>query len=281
MQGRFCRVEPLDLQRHAASLHHANALDAQGRAWTYLPYGPFDSLESYRQWMRGYCFADDPLFFAIVDGATDSAVGIASYLRINPASGSIEVGHIKYSPRLQRRPAATEAMFLMLKHAFELGYRRCEWKCDALNAASRAAALRLGLSFEGVFRQATVTRGRNRDTAWYAAIDQEWPALRAAFESWLAPDNFDDEGVQRVRLSELTAPILRAVHLADRTALDHPRAVRSDRWPGVRCARASTACSSTFAPACRWSGRAFSISLWLMPPSHGTKTIAAGQVRAT
>jgi RimJ/RimL family protein N-acetyltransferase len=135
--------------------------------------------------------------------------GVASYLRIAPAGGSIEVGHIHYSPRLQRSPAATEAMYLLMERAFELGYRRYEWKCDALNAASRAAAERLGLSFEGIFRQATVYKDRNRDTAWYAAIDAEWPALRQAFLTWLDPGNFDGEGQQRTRLSVLTRPILK------------------------------------------------------------------------
>jgi RimJ/RimL family protein N-acetyltransferase len=134
---------------------------------------------------------------------------VASYLRIEPASGSIEVGHINYSPLLQRTPAATEAMYLMMQRVFDLGYRRYEWKCDALNARSRAAAQRLGLSFEGVFRQATVYKGRNRDTAWYAAIDQEWPALQAAFLQWLDPANFDEDGRQRLRLADLTSPVLK------------------------------------------------------------------------
>src|SRR5204862_1171815 len=133
--------------------------------------------------------------------------GVARYLRIAPANGSIEVGHIHYAPRLQRRPAATEAMYLLMMRAFELGYRRYEWKCDALNALSRAAAQRLGLSFEGIFRQAGVYKDRNRDTAWYAAIDSEWPALREAFEAWLAPGNFDGEGRQRTRLADLTRPL--------------------------------------------------------------------------
>ena len=159
--------------------------------------------------MSATCLGDDPLFFAILDQADGKATGVASYLRITPAAGSLEVGHIHYSPRLQRSPAATEAMFLMMRWAFDSGYRRYEWKCDALNAASRAAAHRLGLSFEGVFRQATVTKGRNRDTAWYAAIDAEWPALRAAFQAWLAPGNFDGAGRQRARLTDLTRPILK------------------------------------------------------------------------
>ena len=208
MLGRFCRLEPLDVDRHAAGLFAANAADADGRTWTYLGYGPFDSLPAYRAWMTATCLGDDPMFFAIVDLASGEPAGVASYLRIAPASGSIEVGHVHFSPRLQRGPAATEAMVLMMARAFDLGYRRYEWKCDALNARSRAAAERLGLSFEGIFRQATVTKGRNRDTAWYAAIDAEWPDLRTAFHLWLDPANFDADGQQRRRLSELTRPIL-------------------------------------------------------------------------
>jgi RimJ/RimL family protein N-acetyltransferase len=210
--GRFCRVEPIDPHRHAADLFAANALDADGRGWTYLPYGPFATLAEYRAWIDAACLGDDPLFFAIVDAATDRAAGVASWLRIEPAMGTIEVGHIRYSPLLQRRPAATEAMYLMMKRAFALGYRRYEWKCDALNAPSRAAAERLGLSFEGIFRQAVVARdatgGRNRDTAWFAAVDRDWPALARAFERWLDPANFAADGSQGVRLSELTAPLL-------------------------------------------------------------------------
>src|SRR5262249_42598244 len=134
----------------------------------------------------------DPVFLAIVDAATGLAAGVASYLRIDPPNGSIEVGHIALSPRLQRTPAATESMYLMMNWAFSAGYRRYEWKCNALNEASRRAAMRLGLSYEGVFRQAAVVKGRNRDTAWYATIDSEWPALKQAFERWLDPANFDE-----------------------------------------------------------------------------------------
>jgi RimJ/RimL family protein N-acetyltransferase len=209
MEGRWCWLEPLDPDRHAAALFEADAADADGRSWTYLAYGPFRTLSDYRGWMDATCLGHDPLFFAIIAAADGKAAGVASYLRITPAAGSIEVGHIHYSPRLQRSPAATEAMYLLMKRAFELGYRRYEWKCHALNAASRAAAQRLGLSFEGVFRQAAVHKGRNRDTAWYAAIDQEWPLLREAFLAWLDPGNFDGEGRQRVRLSDLTRPILK------------------------------------------------------------------------
>jgi RimJ/RimL family protein N-acetyltransferase len=209
MEGQFCRLEPLDVDRHAEDLFAATAANEGGRNWTYLSYGPFSTFASYRAWMSAHCLGDDPLFFAIIDLSQEPPAGVASYLRIAPASGSIEVGHIHYSPCLQRSPAATEAMYLMMQRAFELGYRRYEWKCDALNAASRAAAQRLGLSFEGIFRQAAVYKGRSRDTAWYAAIDTEWPALRDAFLTWLDPSNFDAKGQQRARLSDLTGPILK------------------------------------------------------------------------
>jgi RimJ/RimL family protein N-acetyltransferase len=201
MLGRFCRVEQLNPLLHTESLHVANALDVEGKLWTYLPYGPFETLASYRAWIEEMSHRRDPLFYAIIDNATDRALGVASYLRIDPANGSIEVGHINYSPLLQRSSAATEAMFLMMEKAFALGYRRYEWKCDALNAPSRAAAQRLGFSFEGVFRQATVVKGRNRDTAWFAIIDSDWPRLRNAFQRWLHPSNFDEMGKQRERLS--------------------------------------------------------------------------------
>ncbi|MGK3996340.1 GNAT family N-acetyltransferase [Sorangium sp. So ce1024] len=202
--GRTCRVEPIDPDRHAADLHEADLLDVEGRSWTYLPYGPFATLKDYRAWMEATCLGNDPLFHAIVDAATGRAVGVASYMRIDPKNGVIEVGHIHYSPRLQRTPAATEAMYLMMRRVFdELGYRRYEWKCHALNAASRAAAARLGFRFEGVFRQATVVKGRSRDTAWHAIIDGEWPAAKAAFERWLDPSNFDASGRQRQSLSAL------------------------------------------------------------------------------
>ena len=208
MEGKFCRLEPVDPDHHAESLFQEFATDTAGKTWTYLAYGPFGSCSDYKQWMQAQCLGDDPLFFAIVERSSGRPLGLSSYLRIMPSAGSIEVGHIAYSTELQRTPAATEAMYLMMKRAFELGYRRYEWKCDSLNAASRAAAQRLGLSFEGIFRQATVYKGRNRDTAWYVAIDTEWPALQQAFQSWLDPSNFDGHGEQRKRLSELTKPIL-------------------------------------------------------------------------
>ena len=207
LQGRFCRVEPLAVAPHAVDLYAANALD-HGRMWTYMGYGPFADLDAYTAWMARVCPGTDPLFYAIIDLTTGKAVGVASYLRLDPANGVIEVGHIAYSPLLQRTPAATEAMYLLMQQVFELGYRRYEWKCDSLNAPSRAAAQRLGFSFEGIFRQAVIYKGRNRDTAWYSIIDQEWPALRTAFTQWLAPTNFDDQGQQRISLATLTRPLL-------------------------------------------------------------------------
>jgi len=201
LEGRLCRVEPLDPARHAAALHEANAEDGAGRIWTYLPYGPFGSLAEYRAWMEATCLGDDPLFYAVVERRSGQAAGVTSYLRIDCAAGVIEVGHINYAPRLQRTAAATEAMYLMMRRVFaELGYRRYEWKCDALNAASRRAAERLGFTFEGVFRQATVYKGRNRDTAWYSVVDREWPRLAEGFERWLEPGNFDGAGRQRTAL---------------------------------------------------------------------------------
>ncbi|MCI0430919.1 MAG: GNAT family N-acetyltransferase [Rhodospirillales bacterium] len=209
MEGRYAVVELIDPDRHAAELFAANAADTEGRMWTYMAYGPFASLSDYRRWIDSACLGDDPLFHAIRDRRSGHACGVASYLRIEPAVGVIETGHIALSPALQDTVAATEAMFLMMARVFdELGYRRYEWKCDALNAASRRAAERLGFTFEGVFRQATIYKGRNRDTAWYAVIDRDWPALKRAYERWLDPANFDAEGRQRVSLAALTAAAL-------------------------------------------------------------------------
>lgn len=206
MQGHRCRLEPLDADRHGPDLWTADGPNANHRNWTYHLHGPYERQEDFTAWLTRAATMTDPLFFAVV--TDEGAVGFASYLRIAPEMGSVEVGHIHFTPKLQRTPASTEAMYLMMARAFDLGYRRYEWKCDALNAPSRAAAQRLGLSYEGIFRQAVVYKGRNRDTAWYAAIDAEWPALRAAFERWLAPSNFDASGTQRVSLSSLTAPLL-------------------------------------------------------------------------
>ena len=206
MEGRFCRVEPIDIDRHAADLFEAFRADKEGRIWTYMPYGPLASERAVRDWMAKVCLGDDPLFHAIVERESGKAVGVASYLRIVPAVGVIEVGHINYSPLLQRRPAATEAMYLMMRRVFaELGYRRYEWKCDALNARSCRAAERLGFGYDGLFRQATIYKGRNRDTAWYSVLDGDWPALRRAYEAWLAAENFDAAGAQKASLGSLIA----------------------------------------------------------------------------
>ena len=205
LEGRFCRVEPLDVERHARQLHAANSLDLDGRMWTYLFSGPFASFEEYRAWLEPRPASEDPLFFAFMDLQRAQAVGTGAYLRIDAANGVMEVGHLAFSPLMQRSPVATEAMYLMMRNAFELGYRRYEWKCDALNAASRRAAERLGFTFEGIFRQAIVYKGRSRDTAWYSIIEREWPPLDAAFRAWLDPGNFDAEGRQRLGLAALRA----------------------------------------------------------------------------
>jgi RimJ/RimL family protein N-acetyltransferase len=204
MTGRFCLVEPLDPDAHAEPLFDAFQVDAEGRDWTYLPYGPFASLDDFATWLQSDCTQDDPLLYTIIEAGSGMPVGLASYLRIQPDIGVIEVGHIHYSPRLQRTAAATEAMYLMMSRAFdELGYRRYEWKCDALSQPSRNAAQRLGFSFEGIFRQATICKGRNRDTAWYSVTDQTWPSLKKAYLRWLRPENLDEQGQQRQRLAEM------------------------------------------------------------------------------
>jgi RimJ/RimL family protein N-acetyltransferase len=202
MQGRCCRVVPLDPGRHAADLHEANSLDREGRMWTYLFSGPFAAFDEYQTWLEAKHPSEDPLFFVFVDAASGRAVGLGSYLRIDPANGTLEVGHLQFSPLMQRTAVATEAMYLMMRSAFDLGYRRYEWKCDALNAGSRRAAERLGFRFEGIFRQAIVYKGRSRDTAWYSVTDKEWPALDAAFRAWLDPANFDPAGRQRRSLAD-------------------------------------------------------------------------------
>jgi RimJ/RimL family protein N-acetyltransferase len=206
--GRLCRLEQLGDKAHAADLFEAFRIDSTGALWTYMPHGPFQSVGEFRTWVRQVQGQQDPHFYAIINTQTNKAVGIASYLRIDPGSSSIEIGWLTFSPLMQQKPLATEAMYLMMKNAFQLGYRRYEWKCNALNAASIKAAARLGMSFEGVFRQATSVKGHNRDTAWFSILDTEWPAVKAAFETWLAADNFDEAGNQKLRLSDLTFPLL-------------------------------------------------------------------------
>jgi RimJ/RimL family protein N-acetyltransferase len=207
--GRFCRIELLNAKSHVDELYEAYAEDSDGTLWTYMFVGPFKSKENFRTWIGAACKTDDPLFHAIINVSTNKAVGIASYLRIQPDVGVIEVGNITYSTRLQRTPIATEAMYLMMARVFdELGYRRYEWKCDALNVASCKAAKRLGFSFDGVFEQAIVYKGRNRDTAWYSILDRNWPHLKTAYNSWLDQSNFDERGAQKQKLQHFISSAL-------------------------------------------------------------------------
>lgn len=210
IEGRHCRLEPLDAARHAAQLHAAYVKASDGRNWTYMAVGPFTDEAHYRAHCEQAAASPDPQHYAVIDQRTDRAVGTLSLMRIDPANGVVEVGHVMFSPLLQRTPISTEAQYLLMKYVFaDLGYRRYEWKCDSLNTPSRQAAARLGFTFEGIFRQAIVYKGRNRDTAWFSIVDSEWPALKAGFERWLAPTNFDAKGVQRASLTALreTAPL--------------------------------------------------------------------------
>jgi RimJ/RimL family protein N-acetyltransferase len=210
LEGRLVSLEPLDADAHASSLCESTRGPEGDALYLYLPYGPFPDRASFHADLQEKAHSEDPLYFGIVDKRSGLAMGHASYLRITPAHGCIEVGHILYAPKLQRTAAATEAMYLMAKHAFEdLGYRRYEWKCDALNAPSRRAALRLGFAFEGIFRQHMIIKGRNRDSAWFSMLDREWPARKQAFEKWLDPSNFDARGNQRMPLSP-TIPSFRS-----------------------------------------------------------------------
>jgi RimJ/RimL family protein N-acetyltransferase len=208
MEGADVRLSPLSAARDADALFDAFAEDPEGRGWTYLPDGPFDDRGEFRAFIARCEASEDPLFFALHPTGDDRAAGFASFLRMTPAAGSIEVGFIHFAPRLQRSFAATEAMHLMAARAFDLGYRRYEWKCDALNAPSRAAAARLGMSYEGIFRQAAMYKGRNRDTAWFAITDGDWPAVKAAHLAWLSPDNRDAAGRPITSLTEMTRPLL-------------------------------------------------------------------------
>jgi len=200
LEGRFCSLVPLDVEAHGGQLWEAFSADMTGVDWTYLPVAPIETEADFGVFLRAAEASEDPLYFTVLN-AEGRAVGHATYLRIDPANGVIEVGYIHFSPLMQRTPMSTEAMYLMMAYVFEtLGYRRYEWKCDALNAPSLAAAKRLGFTFEGVFRQAVVYKGRNRDTAWLSVLDSEWPALKARFERWLDVENFDSKGRQRTRL---------------------------------------------------------------------------------
>ena len=195
--GNYCRIETLDVEKHAEDLYQAYGNDQNHGNWTYMPYGPFENFADFKHWMTETCCKPDPHFHSVIDLKTEKAVGVASLMRIVPALGVIEVGHIHFSPLMQRTAISTEALYLLMRRVFdELGYRRYEWKCDSLNGPSNKAAIRLGFTQEGIFRQLTMYKGRSRDTAWYSIIDSEWPALKAMFEAWLAPDNFDASGQQ-------------------------------------------------------------------------------------
>ena len=196
MVGTYCDLVALHPTAHTADLFDAFASAPDDGDWTYLPYGPFETESEFAEWVASVVGLDDPMFFTVIDRATGKAVGVASYLRLDPRGAVIEVGHIHFSRRMQKTPMATEAMYLMMRRAFEGGHRRYEWKCDELNAPSQAAARRLGFRYEGRFRQATHYKGRNRNTAWFSILDHEWPALRDEFERWLASDNFDADGNQ-------------------------------------------------------------------------------------
>jgi RimJ/RimL family protein N-acetyltransferase len=207
--GATVRLEPVDPERHARPLFRAS--HAEGVAeplFRYLPYGPFAGFDDFNSWLGERAASKDPYFVSVVDGMTGLPQGMASFMRIAPDHGVIEIGHIWFAPAIQRTRQATEAIYLMARHSFDdLGYRRLEWKCDALNEPSRRAAERFGFTFEGVFRQHLVVKGRNRDTAWFSILDGEWPVIRSAFEAWLAPENFDANGRQRQSLSTLREAI--------------------------------------------------------------------------
>ena len=208
LEGETVRLEPVDPDRHALDLFAAS--EGAPALWDYLAYGPFPNQRVFTEWLKERAASDDPLFYAVVDRDLGTARGMASLMRIKPEHGVIEIGHIWFAPVLQRTRQATEAIYLLARHSFDdLGYRRFEWKCDALNQPSRRAAERFGFVFEGVFRQHMVIKGRNRDTAWFSILDGEWPVVRAAFEAWLAPENFDEEGRQRRSLAEVRSSLVR------------------------------------------------------------------------
>jgi RimJ/RimL family protein N-acetyltransferase len=210
LNGDLVRLEVLDPERHAQSLFASSHSAGAERLWEHLPYGPFANQAEFTTWLQHRAASADPLFFAVVDRESMQALGMASYMRIVPEHGVIEIGNIWFAPAIQRTRKATEAIFLLAKDAFDdLGYRRLEWKCDSLNEPSRRAAERFGFSYEGIFRQHMIVKGRNRDTAWFSMTDGEWPIRRAAFDAWLAPENFDDEGRQRQSLSTVRASIER------------------------------------------------------------------------
>jgi RimJ/RimL family protein N-acetyltransferase len=204
LEGRSCALEKLDPVRHGAALW--DAVRGSDDLWDYMAYGPFADEPGFERWLEERAVLLDPCSYAVIDNATASATGIVTLMEIRPGARVLEIGNIVYAPRLQRTVAATEAQYLAARYVFDdLGYRRYEWKCNALNEPSRRAALRLGFAFEGIFRQHMIVKGRNRDTAWYAIIDSDWPVIRQAFERWLEPTNFDAAGRQKVCLADFRA----------------------------------------------------------------------------
>ena len=204
LEGAYAAIEPLDAEKHAVALWQSCGGEKNQTLWRYMHSGPFADKDSFDAYLKDKSASEDPMYSAIVDRSTGRAAGHAAYMRIDRGQRVIEVGAIVYAPELQKTRAGTEAMYLMARHAFEgLGYRRYEWKCNVLNEASHRAARRLGFTFEGIFRQHMIVKGRNRDTAWYSMLDSEWPARKQEFERWLAPENFDDTGRQKTRLSHI------------------------------------------------------------------------------
>jgi RimJ/RimL family protein N-acetyltransferase len=204
LSGHVIDLVPLNAEAHADALFEGANGGEKDRVWTYLFVGPFADRAEFRADIEAKARSEDPLYFAVIDKASGAAVGYQSFLRIEPVHRVIEVGSILYAPAMQRTIGATEAQYLFARYVFDdLGYRRYEWKCNNLNAPSKRAAARLGFSFEGVFRQHMIVKGRNRDTAWYAMLDKDWPARKATFETWLAPDNFDASGRQKIALATL------------------------------------------------------------------------------
>ncbi|NNM59213.1 MAG: GNAT family N-acetyltransferase [Legionellales bacterium] len=200
LQGNWCSVAPIDFDKHVEKLFNALQKENSGESWTYLPYGPFNSQEEFAQWLAKTTLENGTKLYAICD-MYSQPIGIAGYLRITPDQGVIEIGHLHFSADLKKTPAATEAMYLMMKYAFDLGYRRYEWKCNTLNEPSIQAAKRLGFTFEGVFRQHMVVKGYNRDTAWFSILDSEWADIKNKLEIWLRLANFNAEGKQINRLN--------------------------------------------------------------------------------
>lgn len=210
IQGRYCILEPIEINKHAVKLFDVLAIDNQGESWTYLPYGPFDTINEFKNWLVKTMSDNDTLLYAILDVKTQESIGISGYLRMDPEHGVIEIGHLHFSALLKQTSLATEAIYLMLRHVFdELKFRRCEWKCNDLNEPSRRAAERFGFIFEGIFRQNYIFKNRNRDTAWFSIIDSEWGAIKEKFEKWLNPNNFDAKGKQILKLGHVKTKLFK------------------------------------------------------------------------